>query len=986
MWTPFRNRHRKSRKPARRTSVPRIEVLEGRLALATFTVSTTDDGDLTAPSDNTLRGAIMLANRDTDPLSTINFSVNGTIALFNALPVITHPVTIDGVGHSITLDGTHAGARTGPLDPGVHGLVINADDCTVRNLTVTRFSGSGIFIINGSGNHVENNHVTYNGSFRSRSDQGITAVGILELPGGTADGNFVTNNIIDGNLFGLGIGNGAGSNSISGNTISNSTWDGVQLFSNADESMSSSTTGNFFSGNTITGNHGNGIAIAGSTDPPPVPGVIDLGVVFNTIQGNTIASNDENGVLIDGFHASSNSVFGNSIHNNIGSGVRISGDADGNLIGGVLAGQPNTIDSNGGDGVMVQNLGYDFFPGYPAYQANGPAQSNSIRGNSIYGNTGLAIDLNNDGITFNDANDSDSGPNGLQNYPVLSEAVITAGVTAITGTLNTTPSGGVYRIDFYAAPANANQTYLGQTLVTADPGGQTRFTVTFPVVPVGQIVVATATDSAGNTSEFSPAVAVTSFTPSSANPANGASGSIAVAPPSTGTLVGLDAVTSPAPSSNPPPAGVNFPVGFIEFAVIGLVPGATSTVTLTLDVPAGQTVSEYWKYGPEVSNPSPHWYKFMFDGTTGAVIGQNSATQFVVTLRLVDGLRGDYDLAANGIIVDPGAPGVTTNTQTTITSSVSSAVYGDAITYYATVSALDPEAGAPAGSVQFYADGAPLGSAVPLTDGLASISAATLTVGIHNVTVAYTSDGPAFLSSVPLAPVTETITPAPLTITANDAVRAEGAANPPFTASYAGFVLGEGDSVLVGNLIFSTPADASSPPGDFPITVGGVSAANYDLSFLEGTLTVAPVQTVDIDAHPTSLNLASNGIITVALFTTLSFDALRVDVSSVLFAGAHVVHSAMEDVDGDGDLDRILQFRTQDTNLRALYAELLAEADQTRDGKLDSNVSTRQTPTLALTGQTVDGVFFEGFDALDLFLSGKSLRGLLDELASARVI
>ena len=132
MWTPFIARERKSRqrkssprKASRRTMVPRLEQLEDRLALATFTVTTTDDGVI-APAVGTLRAAILLANL-TPEHDTINFGVSGTISPLAALPPITNPVTIDGVGRSITLNGSNAGALTGPLDPGVHGLGINGE-------------------------------------------------------------------------------------------------------------------------------------------------------------------------------------------------------------------------------------------------------------------------------------------------------------------------------------------------------------------------------------------------------------------------------------------------------------------------------------------------------------------------------------------------------------------------------------------------------------------------------------------------------------------------------------------------------------------------------------------------------------------------------------------------------------------------------------------------------------------------------------------
>ena len=90
----------------------------------------------------------------------------------------------------------------------------------------------------------------------------------------------------------------------------------------------------------------------------------------------------------------------------------------------------------------------------------------------------------------------------------------------------------------------------------------------------------------------------------------------------------------------------------------------------------------------------------------------------------------------------------------------------------------------------------------------------------------------------------------------------------------------------------------------------------------------------------------------------------------------------MEDVDGDGDLDMILHFQVQDTNLADIYAALLAD-DIDADGILDTN---RQTTAVSLFGETLGGEEIVGTDEVDLFFSGKALRELLDELTLAGVL
>jgi len=61
-------------------------------------------------------------------------------------------------------------------------------------------------------------------------------------------------------------------------------------------------------------------------------------------------------------------------------------------------------------------------------------------------------------------------------------------------------------------------------------------------------------------------------------------------------------------------------------------------------------MGNYYKYGPTPAAVTG-WYDFAYDGETGAVISEDT-----VYLHLTDGMRGDYDISAEGTITDPGGP------------------------------------------------------------------------------------------------------------------------------------------------------------------------------------------------------------------------------------------------------------------------------------------------------------------------------------------
>jgi len=163
----------------------------------------------------------------------------------------------------------------------------------------------------------------------------------------------------------------------------------------------------------------------------------------------------------------------------------------------------NVIANNGGSGVSSSGL-------------VDPPSGNNISSNSIYSNGLLGIDLsggNEDsyGVTENDE-EAVTGPNNLQNYPVIESVSFSPGLVNIKGTFISKPSFQ-YSLQFFAnmiadkSGHGEGQTYLGSHSVTTDAGGNASFTVSLLIFGRdGQVITATATDPLGNTSEFSNAV------------------------------------------------------------------------------------------------------------------------------------------------------------------------------------------------------------------------------------------------------------------------------------------------------------------------------------------------------------------------------------------------------------------------------------------------------------------------------------------------
>jgi hypothetical protein len=277
---------------------------------------------------------------------------------------------------------------------------------------------------------------------------GNGAYGIYISDPGTSN-NFVLGNFIGPDLTGA---NGLGDGGF-----------GIGIWSGA--------SGNFIGGTSV----GTGNLISGN--PGFSYGVAVGGANGNVIQGNLI------GTDVTGTNALANG-FAN---------VALWGGSTGNVVGGVGAGARNVIAYSGGYGVVV----YD--PG---------TTNNSIRGNAIFSNGYLGIDLNGDGVTTNHIGFL-AGPNDLQNFPVLTNAFGSGTSTIVQGTLNSAV-GQFFLIDVYrnagADPSGfgQGQIYLGSIGVTTDGSGNASFAFTNIAGNfAGQYISATATAAGGDTSEFS---------------------------------------------------------------------------------------------------------------------------------------------------------------------------------------------------------------------------------------------------------------------------------------------------------------------------------------------------------------------------------------------------------------------------------------------------------------------------------------------------
>jgi hypothetical protein len=437
-----------------------------------------------------------------------------------AIPNAANGVIIDSGASGNTIGGNNATDRN--IISGNANIGVDIVDATTTNNLVrgdyigTNVSGTaalanrdGVVIDNAANNMIDPLHSASVDNLVS----GNLRYGVY-IHGSSATGNNIFGNQIGTDPSGtVAVGNGqagvylaagANNNQIGGGVGLQNTISGNGAGVLIDHAPNNVLAGNFI-GTTLSGTQPLGNTLFGVQLTNSAGTLVGRLAGFG-FQPNVIAGNGTDGLILDGAGTTGSVIVDNFIgtdltgqidlHNGQ-AGVRFQNGASGNLLGdSVGAGAlENTILYNKGPGVVVQDAA---------------ETGDSIRGNSIALNGALGIDLGNDGVTLNGANPL-PGPNNWQPFPVLSQ-VLPGDTTEVKGTFQGQPNK-TYLLDFYLntqadqSGFGQGQTYVGTAQITTNASGTFSLDQSFFVAAMASdLLTVTATDLAGNTSEFSPAI------------------------------------------------------------------------------------------------------------------------------------------------------------------------------------------------------------------------------------------------------------------------------------------------------------------------------------------------------------------------------------------------------------------------------------------------------------------------------------------------
>jgi fibronectin-binding autotransporter adhesin len=554
LWKAVRKIARRKPKQPRLWNrfIPRLEFLEDRVVPAIFVNTLADTVDLDADVTS-LREAILQANANPGA-DTINFTVAGQINVASFLPILGD--TTGGTTIDATSAPGYAGAPVVSLfGPGTAtgsvGLSLYSADNTVRGFQIGNFD-VGIVVRNAGANNnaIEACYIGADGTTSVANGYGI------QVANGAQSTRIGTN--------GDGVDDAAEGNLISGNQINGILVDGPTTTGTV---IAGNRIGTNAAGDAAIGNAQHGIQINSGFNRVGT----NADGVSDDLERNIISGNSS-GVVMVGVSAHNNDVMGNFIGTDVTgtaaipniSGVGFNAGALNNRVGGILAAQRNVISGNGipgvfGVGILADGAGttgnlitnnaigtdltgtLDLGNATRGIEiANGAANTqitqnviafndsdgvrmlatagagSQISSNSFFSNGGLGINLvsatdNAAGVTPNDHLDADSGPNSLQNAPVITRAVASGSGTDITYQLHSTPNT-FFLVQFYRSPSADPSGYgegkavFVQRGMSTDANGNAGETFSTSLLPLGEAITSTAFSS--STSEFSNAVPV----------------------------------------------------------------------------------------------------------------------------------------------------------------------------------------------------------------------------------------------------------------------------------------------------------------------------------------------------------------------------------------------------------------------------------------------------------------------------------------------
>ena len=225
---------------------------------------------------------------------------------------------------------------------------------------------------------------------------------------------------------------------------------------------------------------------------------------------------------------------------------------------------------------------------------------------------------------------------------------------------------------------------------------------------------------------------------------------------------------------------------------------------------------------------------------------------------------------------------VKADTSTALTSISNPSVFGQSVTFTATLSATAPGAGTPSGTVTFLDGGSTIGSGT-LTAGVATLTSTTLSVGNHTITTTYAGDtnfngSPGSLTGNPQV-VSKDATTTQLTSSQNPSLPAQAVtftatvtANAPGAGTPTGTVtfLDGGSSIGTGTLTggIATLTTSSLTPGNHTITTTYPGDGNFTGS--GGSLTGNPQLVSKFTTATTITAVTPPGPITLGSSTDVS--------------------------------------------------------------------------------------------------------------------